>query len=249
MVDFSNMPLGCLAPHPLEVSKRVAFTAVFGDDLPAPSDTRDWTEGETTRPHFGNDRHGDCTWAAIANILVGALKTSFGKEWYPTTEEVLAEYFNMTGGADGGLVIEDVLRFVIGNGAFGHHFIGTAAIGTSDITNIKRAIDWCGAVDLGVALVDAWKTADSWTMGGYDHYLAQWRPGSWGRHCVCSEKYDAEFLYVWTWGKMIPVSWDAVKTYFETVDAVLTASWIKKGLSPDKLDLTTLQARMAEFGA
>lgn len=249
MTDFSNVALGCLPPHPPDKSKRVSFASVFGDSLPEPSASRDWTEGEKTRPDFGNSHYGDCTWAAIANIIIGSLKNSFGKEWYPTTNDVLSAYFGMTGGADSGLIIEDVLRTVLKNGAFGHHFLGTAKINPGDVANIKRAIDWFGCVDLGVELPNAWKTTASWTMGGYDKYLKDWRPGSWGGHCICSEKYDAEFMYVWSWGHLIPVSWDAVKSYFDTADAVLTASWIKRGYSPANVDLTTLEARMKEFKA
>jgi hypothetical protein len=261
MTDFSKKALGCLPPHPADKSKRVSFASVFGTNLQPPEPARDWTDGDTTRPEFGNDNVGDCTIAAIANIIIGALKESFGKEWYPTTDEALALYSEITGynpsahlikgenPTDTGAVIEDVLKYVMNNGAFGHHFIGTAAIDPGNVADIKRAVDWFGCVDLGVDLPIAWQDADSWTMDGYFPLDKKWAPGSWGGHSVCSEKYDVDFLYVWSWGKIIPVSWDAVRSYFTTVDAVLTASWIKRGRSPANLDLSVLEERMAKFKA
>jgi len=249
MTDRSTKALGCLPPHPADKSKRVSFLSAFGPDLPLPEPVRDWTDGETARPEFGNDKNGDCTIAAIANIIIGTMKEAFGKEWYPTTGDALSLYYKLTGGKDTGLVIEDVLKHVMNNGAFGHHFIGTAAIDPGNVNDVKRAIDWFGCVDLGVDLPAAWTHADSWTMDGYFPLNKKWSPGSWGGHCVCSEKYDADFIYVWTWGEIIPVSWDALRSYFYSADAVLTASWIKRGKSPANLDLSILEDRMAAFKA
>lgn len=261
MPDFSTKALGCLPPHPADKSKRVSFAAVFGTELPLPEPVRDWTDGETTRPDFGNNDVGDCTIAAIANIIIGAMRESFGKDWRPTTVDALSLYSAITGfdpsaklvkgenPTDQGAVVEDVLKYVMNNGAFGHHFIGTAAIDPGNSTDIKRAIDWFGSVDLGISLPSSWKTADSWTMDGYFALSHRWRPGSWGGHSVCAEKYDAESLYVWTWGELIPLSFDAAGVYCDTIDAVLTASWIKRGKSPANLDLSILEERMAAFKA
>lgn len=249
MPDHSMKALGCLPPHPADKSKRVSFASVFGTDLPTPAAARDWTDGEKARPDFGNNTVGNCTIAAIANIIVGALKKSFSKEWYPTTGDVLSIYYKLTGGKDTGLVIEDVLKYVMNNGAFGHHFIGTAAIDPGNVADIKRAIDWFGCIDLGAGLPKAWMNADKWTMDGYFALSLRWRPNSWGGHCMCAEKYDEEFLYVWSWGTLIPVSWDAVGLYFDTADAVLSASWIRDGKSPGALDLSILEERMAAFKA
>ena len=249
MTDHSTKALGCLPPHPVAKSKRVSFASVFGTDLPAPEPTRDWTDGEKVRPDFGNNTIGDCTIAAVANIIVGAMKESFGKEWYPTTGDVLSIYYKLTGGKDTGLIVEDVLKYVMNNGAFGHHFIGTAAIEPGNAADIKRAIDWFGCVDLGISLPLSWKAADNWSMDGYFALSHRWRPGSWGGHSVCAEKYDADFLYVWSWGELVPLSFDAAGVYCDTVDAVLTASWIKKGKSPANIGLSVLEERMAAFKA
>ncbi|HUI19922.1 MAG TPA: hypothetical protein VLZ74_02605 [Methylocella sp.] len=258
MLDFRNHKLGALRPHPAGRSKRVAFAKLFGTDLPAPAPAMDWTEGVTRRPMFGNNKVGDCTCAAVANILVGALKAAYEKDWAPSTDQVLALYSAITGydpnapkdangenPTDKGAIIEDVLAYVMKHGAFGHQFVGTAAIDVGDFTNIKRAIDWFGVVDLGVGLPLAWQETNKWTLDGYNPQDPEWKPYSWGGHCICSEKYDADYIYVWTWGELVRVSWDAFRLYFDTADAVIAASWIKAGISPAHISLVTLEWSMA----
>lgn len=262
MVDFSHHKLGCLPPHPASKSKRVSFVSIFGGSLPMPLEARDWTAGQTHRPMFGNDEVGNCTCAAIANIIVGAIKETYHKDWNPNTADVLALYSKITGfdpsqtdpetgdnPTDTGAVIEDVISHVIKHGAFGHHLVGTASIYAGDTLNIKRSIDWFGCVDLGVSLPLAWQDQAQWTLNGFHSLSQRWSPGSWGGHCVCSERYDHDFLYVWTWGELVPVSWDAVKSYFDTADAIIPASWIKEGMSPSSVDLAVLEKRMKQFVA
>ena len=264
MIDHTQVKLGKLAPHPASVSKRVDFVRLVGTDLPAPAPSRDYTMGVTKRPMFGNDAEGDCTCAAIANMFVGWLLVVYGKIWLPTTADVLALYSAITGfdpsktdaqgnnPTDKGAVIEDVLTYVELHGFFGHHLIGSAAVDPTDVVNIKRAIDWFGYVDLGVGLCKAWQGQKKWdvpTLWQRVVARAAWAVGSWGGHCVCSQKYDEGGLYVWSWGELYYVTWAAVAMYFDTVDVVLSATWIGKGQSPAGLDEATLRSRMAALKA
>ena len=260
MVDHRTVALGRLPAHPASRSKRVPFVALLAGDLPDPAPARDYTFGVTARPMFGNDVEGDCTCAAIANMFVAWLRVVFGKIWVPTTAQVLALYSAVTGfdpsktdasgnnPTDKGAVIEDVLAYVEEHGFRGHHLIGSAAIDPTDVVSIKRATDWFGYVDLGVNLPKAWQGLKRWDVPTFWQKLtarASWAAGSWGGHCVCSQKYDADGIYVWTWGELIFVSWAAVAAYFDTIDVVLSATWIGKGKSPAGLDEAPLRARMA----
>ncbi len=251
MPDFSAMKLGCLPARPKALSKRVDFAAVFGADLPAPPAARDWTEGETKRPVFGNDTVGDCTCAGIANIFVGDLKAAYGADWDPTTRQVLALYSAITGydpsdpSTDKGAVIEDVLAYVLKHGFMGRHLVGSVAVAPSNVANVKRSIDWFGALDIGVMLPLAWQGASEWDGAPGGNMSGPWQAASWGGHCVVAEKYDDKGLYVWTWGELMLLTWAAVASYVETIDAVIAAAWIKAGRCPDGLSLATLEARMA----
>lgn len=257
MPDFSGMALGRLPKHPAERSRRVSFAAVFGTGLPAPPAARDWTEGETKRPMFGNDTVGDCSCAAIANIIIGALKAAYGEDCVPSTADVLALYSAITGydpsqtqpdgtnPTDRGAVIEDVLAYVMKHGFKGRHLVGTAAIEPANVENIKRSVDWFGNVDIGVDLPLAWQTASVWDVASNGSRAGDYAPNSWGGHCVVAEKYDARGLYAWSWGELILLTWAAVAAYVDTIDGVIAASWIKAGKSPPGLSLATLEERMS----
>lgn len=257
MPDFASMALGRLPKHPLEKSKRVSFASVFGTDLPAPPAARDWTEGATKRPMFGNDNVGDCTCAGIANIFVGDLKAAYCENWAPSTADVLALYSAVAGydpsqtqpdgsnPTDRGAVIEDVLAYVMKHGFKGHHLVGTVAIEPANVENIKRSIDWFGVVDIGVDLPLAWQTQSIWDVAPNGVATGTYQPASWGGHCVVAEKYDERGLYVWSWGELILLTWGAVATYVDTIDAVIAASWIKAGRSPPGLSLAMLESRMS----
>ena len=251
--------LGKLPAHPVDKSRRVSFAALFGTDLPQPAAARDWTGGATSRPDFGNLQVGDCTCAAVANIMAGWVKVAYGKDWLPTTSEVLALYSAVTGydprktdaqgnnPTDTGAVVEDVLTYVLKHGFAGHHLIGSAAIDPGNVVNVKRAIDWFGAVDLGIELPVAWEQAETWDVS--TSQSGDWAPGSAGGHCISAERYDERGLYVWTWGELIPMTWAAVGAYCDTVDVPIGASWIKTGKTPAGISLSTLEARMAQIRA
>ncbi len=251
MADFSGMKLGKLAPRAPRDSNRVLLKAYMPMALPPPPEESDWTCGETTRPMFGNDSIGDCTCAAIANTIVGAMRAQYQDTWVPSTEDVVWLYSQITGytpadpNSDTGAVVEDVVSYVLKNGAFGHHFVATAAVGTHDLDNIKRSIDWFGNIDLGILLPRAWQNTHEWGTG--PNVQGAWAAGSWGGHCVTAAKYDATHLYVWTWGQLMPVTWAAFQTYADTADVILSASWIKAGKSPHGVDLTELKKDMEYF--
>lgn len=255
MIDHRTVRLGKLPALPADKSKRVMLRDVMTLNLPAPPVACDWTRGVTTRPAFGNDRVGDCTCAAIANTMVGLLKVVYDSSWVPTTPNVLDLYSAITGydpsqtdsngsnPTDRGAVIEDVVAYVIKHGFDGHHFLASGAVQPSDVDNIKRSIEWFGNVDLGVELPLAWQDASCWTL--LPNQSGNNKPGTWGGHCVTAEKYDEQYLYVWTWGEMIPVEWKAVAAYFDTADPLIGAAWIKDGRSPEGVDLGALERRIA----
>ena len=258
MVDHSQMKLGKLSARPADAGARIMLRDFAAPALPAPPLARDWTAGATKRPIWSNDSVGDCTCCAIANIVMDQLAVVYGSSWAPTTAQVLALYSAVTGynpnargffGAanptDRGAVIADVVAYVLEHGFGGHHFVGAGAIDSADLDMIKRAIDWFGAVDLGVELPLAWQSATAWRKPPTE--TGSNKPGSWGGHGVCSSKYDAQYLYVWTWGGLTPVEWAAVPVYFDTVDAMVGAAWIKDGRSPQGLALDALSARLAQI--
>jgi hypothetical protein len=248
------MKLGRKPPLPVEKSRRLAFAAAFGTQLPAPSDSRDWTNGDTSRPIWANDVTGDCTCVTIANDLIGVLRSAYGSDLKITTEDVVRLYENFgyvpgNEATDQGAVFEDVTNYVLKHGFLGHHMIGSVGVDPKNVANIKRAIDWFGCANFGIELPTAWQNAKDWTLDAYVETSPEWQIGSWGGHEVCAEQYDANGVYVWSWGEKIFFSYDAIAKYCDEIDAPIWASWIKGGLAPNHLSLDTLEAYSADIRA
>lgn len=252
MMDFSMMKLGRMAPHPAERSRRVMMRAVFGDELPEPAITRDWTGGATKRPTFGNLTIGDCTCATIANSIIGAVKAAYGIDFAPTEADVTTLYENFgyrpnavlpngDNPTDQGAVFEDVTAFVMKNGFKGHHLIGSVGVDPTNVKDVKRTIDFFGNGHFGLALPIAWQNANAWTLDGYSAGDPNWEPNSWGGHEVDSEIYNENGVWVWTWGMKIFLSYEAAAKYCDELDAPSWASWIKAGKTPAGINLEALE--------
>lgn len=98
-----------------EKMKRVADRRMFvepsiqsiADTLPTPPDTCDWSKADSIKfPILGNDRAGDCYYAAILH-LAQCFAGQFGEVPQFDVEEVLNRYYKLSGG-DNGLSDSDV---------------------------------------------------------------------------------------------------------------------------------------------
>ena len=118
-------------------------------------------------------------------------------------------------------------------------------VNSSDLTEVRRAIDALVGVGICLALPTAWKTADVWDIG--PTRTGDWAPGSWGNHFVCSGKYDADWVSVISWGYEVPMTWRAFATYVLSVPAGLSRSALDwRGISPAGLTFAQSQAAEAE---
>jgi hypothetical protein len=60
--------------------------------------------------------------------------------------------------------------------------------------------------------------------------------------------YDADQLWIVTWGELKSMSWDFYHAYADEAYAVLSRDFIdKSGMAPAGLDLQTLKADLAEL--
>lgn len=256
MIDFTGYKLGAKQGYSKSESKRLMLAAYLPPDLPEPPVAVDYTGGLTTLPEYDNNRIGDCTCCAIANIITNNLAVAYNKHRIFATEDVVNLYKNFgynplavdqngNNPTDGGAVVEDVINYVLKNGFMKHHFIGSAAVNPQNIVAVKRAIDLYGAIDIAIALPLIWQTSNVWYMPPNPNITKQTLRGSWGGHCIMSAKYDEQYLYVWSWGKLFAVEWAAFQFYVESVDVIISASWIKENVSPKKVDLTNLVTDLA----
>ena len=203
----------------------------------------------------GNDEVGCCTcsWQAHGRMERSA---NTGTIVDPTTAEVLALYGNFgyrpgDPATDNGAAISDVCAFMHTTGAFGVKSIGYAPIitdqvGPTQIIRIKQGIEIFGAVNLGVNLPNSADTqfdaGKPWTVSG-DLTIA-------GGHCVGAVKYDNNYLYVVTWGRLQAVAWAWVLQFVEEGWIELYPDFItKKGVTPDGFDLAHVESYLKAMAA
>ena len=206
---------------------------------------------------------GNCTDATVANALIGVAKAAYNIDVVVTTQDALNLYAKTTeppfdptaplvdgeNPTDNGAVLENVLTYVLKNGFLNHHMIGYVSVQPGNTVNVKQGIDKFGAISLGIQLPLAWQQTESWTLDGYSAGNSQWVPNSWGGHAIAVQKYNSAGVWVWSWGKLIFLSWDAFGLYVDEVDALMFASWIRDGNSPSGDNIVRLEAYMQSLRA
>jgi hypothetical protein len=204
----------------------------------------------------GNDDWSDCVFAGNAHIVEQQTALGEGSELSVTTTQALAEYSRVTGfdpnagppgenPTDQGALIQDGLADLRKNGLAGCKIAAFARCSETDLTEIKLALAELGAVDLGVNLpqsaMDQFNAGQPWTVVPHDGGLL-------GGHCVVAFGYDADWVYVVSWGRVVPVSWQWFAKYVEEAWAVVSQAWAgKNGKDPEGVDLVTLGAEFAEL--
>jgi hypothetical protein len=221
---------------------------------PAPA-TVSWQNAITQWQMLGNDTAGDCVVACSAHLQMGWAANSGNPPVVVTDAQAMALYSQLTGydpstGAnDTGLVITDYLDLWRSSGVFGNKIGAYVSLHEGDGNtpqpwnhSILMASIWLfGGVMAGVNLPKAWEGATTWTAPSRAHRFFGWAPGSWGGHCVPMIGYDAQNVYVVSWGVVVPVTWAAIDMYFTEGYASIDPLWLSvAGVAPSGFDAATL---------
>ncbi len=253
------------ADHPHRQLKMARYTTT---PLPDPPASVDWT----AKVHgWGGDYKnfdiGDCACAAPAH-QIQAWTANTGTQRDLALEDVLVAYRDFGGYVDGqpdtdqGCVISDVLKGWANDAVgIGHDVLaGFVEVEHKDQTAIKQAIALFGGCILGVQLPVSAQGAAAWTdgppapagylavpslWGGPFDFSGDWKPGSWGGHCITAVKFTVDGVTVVSWGNEILVSWRWLSAYIDEAWAPLSKDWIAAGKSPSGFDLAALQADLA----
>jgi hypothetical protein len=193
-------------------------------------------------PMYANDRLSDCTCAAAGHMVQSWTAYARRRELVLPWRDVVASYYAITGGSDGGAYCLDVLKHWRKAGIAGDRIVAFARLRNSDVAQAKVAIDLFGSCYLGFALPKfALRPGARWDAG-------DGRPNEKNGHCVPAVGYDAERLYVVTWGRLKPVSWDFYNAYMDEAYAVLNRDWLSKTrTAPSGFNLRQLQRDLARF--
>lgn len=233
-----------------------------------PAESPDWVSAITKQSlslgMYGNDAYGDCVIADCAHQEM--LRTAnVGGIWIPTITEVLALYAYFQGYQgdmtdrsaieaylarhDDGCNELDVIEYLTQTGWRGRKLDGSANLDPTQLDQIKWAVCIFGASRLGLNLPDSAQT--QFETGKPWDYVPRARLA--GGHDVPVVKYDGEYFYVVTWGKLQPVT-PAFMTakypdgapYVEEAHAELAFDWVNAaGTCPANLDLTKLVADLS----
>lgn len=225
-----------VAPR-VKVSDHLAVT-------PAVPAVVDWASKVGTWPMYMNNAIGDCTCAALAHALEAWTTYSQGTTLALQDSDVLnlyeavSGYNPQTGANDNGAIEQKVLEYVQQYGIGGHKIRAFAQVDHTNLAEMKQALDIFGSVYLGFQVPQSCEqqfgAGQPWTVV----------PGSptVGGHAINLQKWDADYMYPVTWGKLQPMAPDFWLTYGDEAWVIITDDWINKqtGLTPGGLNLNGL---------
>jgi hypothetical protein len=189
--------------------RTLKFELYVTPELPAPADSYSSldrisknlgiTDPIPLFPIDGNDVKGDCTIAGAAHLVTN-WRGLIGQNYVPPASVVIAKYDELTGGADEGLVLLNVLKYWKKYGLFGDTIGGFVSVNYHDPVHIKQAISLFGGVYTGFivqknAVVD-FENGKTWEAGPPD--LDE--DGNKQGHCVDGIDYKPGLYKLATWG-------------------------------------------------
>lgn len=252
MKRFANMPLGGLPPT-LRQKPRLRF-ARFLSPVAAPPASADYSTGIPSDGWgmMANDTLGCCVIAAAGHAEMG-WTVNAGDPYTPPDADIVAAYSAITGyvagdpSTDNGTDPADMLAYWKSTGISGHTIGAYAAIDPSHPTQFKLAISMFECALVSLALPAYWQTlennGDVWDVppAGTDSDLTE--PGSWGYHEVAAFKYDADGLYIVTWGETICLTWAAVGKYVDGGNVMFSTDLVNgTTAAPTGFDIAVLQS-------
>jgi hypothetical protein len=188
---------------------------------------------------MANDDYGDCTCASFGHMeqVWTGIATPTVPPWTATDQQVLALYDRVNGGKDEGAQMLDVLNEMRTRGIGGRKIRAFIQIAVSNTDHLKYAIDEFGSAYLGLQLPKSAQTQIRWTVTSGPKS----KPGSWGGHAVNLLDYDSTGAACVTWGAVVQMSWNFIRTYADEAYAIISPDWLTGGKSPRGFDMTKLQ--------
>lgn len=223
--------------------------------LPPPPATFDVTGKVAQWPMYGNDRLGDCTFAAVGH-QIQAWTAQAGKPYTPAEQVIETGYWETgsppatTGTAGGptdtGRYELDVLNWWRDPGLPGDQLGAFAAVTILDHNEVEAGMWLFGGLYLGIGLPITAQTQQVWDLVG-DGKTGNSAPWSWGGHAVPALAYDAGAgrIKVVTWGGILEMTYRFWDVYVEEAYALLSPDWFAAGMSPTGFDQAALEADLA----
>ena len=218
---------------------------VIAPDFPP---SRKWSGAVTNLGMMCNDKAGDCTFATSGH-QVQVWTANNGDQIIIPDDEIIkgytdvSKYNPVTGENDNGAAELDVVKYLKNTGIGGHKIFAFTQIEQDRIDLIKAAINLFGGVRLTARLPLSAQGQKIWTAP--KNLIGRNKRGSWGGHSFLGVDYDETYVYVITWGMVLPVEWGWLTTYGDQHFAVLSMDWLKNNSTPNNFNLDLLQKHLA----
>lgn len=233
-----SVKFGRLPAHPETTHPRLHLTPHLAA-LPAPPPSVDWYSVVRDWPVFLNDQIGDCTVAMEAHILEASSTYGRGSTVEVDDRTVLATYERISGytpadpSTDQGAVLQDVYSDWRTNGLGLNKILAYAQVEFRNLVEVRQAVQHFGAVGLGIVVTDdmmddfnaglPWARATGNPLGG---------------HAVPVVGYDADNVYVVTWGRVVRMAWGVLVHATEEAWVAVLPEWFDAaGTDPNGVDL------------
>jgi hypothetical protein len=198
----------------------------------------------------GNDKFGDCVIAGAANLIAATdTEVHESSPAIPTADQAISQYKEITGCVqpgddhDSGCVEADVLALWHRSGLFGGTKIaGYAPVEPSNLIAVHQTVAFYGGAYIGVQLPESaqqqFAAGEPWTVV----------PGSpiVGGHCVLIVGYTPTEALVYTWQKVIEVSYPWLASFMDECWATIQPAFVEAGGGP-VLNLAALQADLSRL--
>lgn len=237
--------------------KTIPFNRIVkAGTLPSPATKvfREYRTPDAAKLMYGNDQYGDCTCAAIANMIILATVHT-GTIVIPTLDEVLGVYAAVTGFQagppvvnDNGAAMTDILDYMVKTGMGGRKILGWAQIDHANLAHRQLGVDLFGATYVGVQLPDSaqqqFANGQSWEVVPNDSID--------GGHCILHPGYGSEggdYVSWAKWDQKASSAWELA--YVDEEYVIVTEDWFNQVTekTPSGLDLPTLENYLNEIAA
>lgn len=220
---FAHLKLGRHAPSAAQKALAPKLTKYMRAPLPPPPLSCNNSDGALIAM-WGNDRYGDCTFAALANFR--AICAAKEKLPFPTVEgDVVKAYLAFTHGRDEGAVEHDVLNAASKGLALGGsepwRLAAWVSVDINDRETCRRLVADLWGLYLGCAMPLAAQSQRLWDCDPRN-LSGDAAPGSWGGHALWWADYeetgDSGLV---TWGMVQKATPAWLSTYCDEAYALL----------------------------
>jgi hypothetical protein len=241
--------------RPVIDDRTLRFGSYLKPALPTPPTAVEYGDKVPSWPMYYNDQYGDCTCAAAGHMIQNWTANAATEVTVPD-QSVLTFYEHFVGTPpppDAGCNMLQVLRYWRKTGVNQHKVLAFASLDLQNQVQAQNAVWLFGSIYIGVALPNFATQGDMLTVpwvvppGGPVGNAA---PNPSNGHCIPAVAYDANNLWIVTWGELKSMSWEFYSAYADESFAVISQDFIEaNGLNPAGFDLEALKADLKQITA